>query len=351
MPPKQSSRYPWGIESGFSRIHMNIIILEVCMKDLIVVPTIAYSHSQMMRDIEALKNTYPELIRFDTAGVSVEGRELPLIELGTGERQVFFCAAHHARDYITSAYLMYAVNTYAKAAAENGKVGRHKMSDLLSRCTMVVMPMVNPDGVVLVQGGLKAVTDKACVEKMVMVRPTYTEWMANIHGVDLGRQYPALWEKKYTVMNGPASELYNGLSPATEPEVQAVMRVCASRRFLSALAFYAKGETIEYADTETDKKIPEAFRLAKRLSAVTGYAINTVCDNPGVFAAGFECWFRQEFLRPALHINLSPSTGGAMPHHDRGFFTLVWDKTKALCAEALSAACQQKIEAPNEKAL
>jgi g-D-glutamyl-meso-diaminopimelate peptidase len=166
--------------------------------------------------------------------------------------------------------------------------------------------------------------------------------MANINGVDLGRQYPALWEKKYTVMNGPASELYNGESPATEPEVQTIMRVCKSRDFKSALAFYAKGETIEYADSYTEKKIPEAFRLARSLSAVTGYAINTVCDNPGVFAAGFECWFRQEFLRPSLHINLTPATGGAMPHHDRAFFSLVWDKTKALCAQALSAACQPK---------
>ncbi len=311
---------------------------------MIVEPTITYTHSQLMRDINALTNAYPALIRSETAGFSVEGRELPLIELGTGERQVFFCAAHHARDYIAVAYLMYTINAYAQAAAENAKIGRYKMAELLSTCTMVIMPMVNPDGVTMVQSGLKAVQNKRRVEKMVMVRPTYSEWMANVNGVDLARQYPALWEKKYTVIHKPASELYNGASPASEPEVQSVMRVCESRPFLSAFSFYAKGETIDYADSATSAKIPEAFRLAKRLSAVTGYAINTVCDNPGVFAAGFECWFRQAFLRPALHINLSPSTGGAMPHHDRDFYTLVWNKTKALGAEALSAACLQNYE-------
>lgn len=309
------------------------------MKDLIVAPTIAYSHSQMMRDIDALKNAYPELIRSETAGFSVEGRELPLIRLGTGSQEVFFCAAHHARDYITSAYLMYTVNAYAQAAVDKHKIGRHDIHELLSRGTMYVMPMVNPDGVALVQGGLKAVQDRRRVAAMVLVRPSYLQWMANINGVDLGRQYPALWEKKYTVIKEPASELYNGLSPASEPEVAAVMRVCQSHAFLSALAFYAKGETIDYADSQTDKRIPEAFTLAKRLSAVSGYAINTVCDNPGVYAAKFETWFRQQFLRPALYINLSPATGGAMPHHDRDFFTLVWNKAKALCAETLSAVC------------
>jgi hypothetical protein len=312
------------------------------MKDLIVVPTAAYSHSQMMRDIDALKLTYPDIIRAEEAGFSVEGRELPLIHVGTGKKKVFFCAAHHARDYITSAYLMYAVNVYAKAAFEDHKIGRYDMRELLSSCTMYVMPMINPDGVTLVQGGPKAVQNSKRIAKMVRVRPSYSQWMANINGVDLGRQYPALWEKKYTVMTKPASELYNGESPASEPEVLSVMRVCKNNVFLSALAFYAKGETIDYADDNTNEKIPEAFTLAKRLSAVSGYAINTVCDNPGVYAAGFENWFRQEFLRPALHINLSPATGGAMPHHDRSFFALVWDKAKTLCAETLSAVSKQK---------
>lgn len=314
------------------------------MKELIVVPTVAYSHSQMMRDIDALKLTYPELIRSEQAGFSVEGRELPLVQVGTGKRKVFFSAAHHARDYITSAYLMYMVNVYAKAASEDHKMGRYDMRKLLSACTMFVMPMINPDGVTLVQGGLKAVQNPKRVADMVRVRPSYSQWMANINGVDLGRQYPALWEKKYTVMTQPASELYNGEVPASEPEVLSVMRVCKNNVFLSAFAFYAKGETIEYADDHTNEKIPEAFALAKRLSAVSGYAINTVCDNPGVYAAGFENWFRQEFLRPALHINLSPATGGAMPHHDRGFFTLVWEKAKTLCAEALSAVSKQKVD-------
>ena len=142
------------------------------------------------------------------------------------------------------------------------------------------------------------------VAEMVRVRPSYSQWMANINGVDLGRQYPALWEKKYTVMTQPASELYNGEAPASEPELLAVIRVCKNNAFLSSLAFYAKGETIDYADDSTKEKIPESFELAKRLSAVSGYAMNTVCDNPGVYAAGFENWFRHEFLRPALHINL-----------------------------------------------
>lgn len=317
------------------------------MKELIVVPTVPYSHSQLMRDTEALQSTYPSYICNENAGYSVEGRELPLIKLGTGKRKVFFCGTHHARDYITSAYLMYTINAYAQAAADGKRIGGCDIARLLSACTMYVMPMVNPDGVTLVQGGLKAVRNPERIKSMLHVRPLYEQWMANINGVDLGRQYPALWEQKYTVITEPASELYNGETPASEPEVCAVMQVCKKNVFLAALSFYTKGEIIEYADTNTEQKIPEAPYVAKKMAASSGYALAPVADNPGVYAAGFENWFRQEFLRPGLHIKLSPSLDGAMPHNDRCFFTLVWEKTKTLCAQALSVVCDEKSIAVN----
>lgn len=315
------------------------------MKELIVVPTVPYSHSQMMRDAQALENAFPKLVVMEIAGYSVEGRELPLLRLGTGMRKVFFCGAHHARDYLTSAYLMYVINVYALAATEKKRIGRSHIQKLLSDCSMFVMPMVNPDGVALAQGGLKAALDPMRIAGMLHVRPEYETWIANINGVDLGRQYPALWEQKYTVITEPASELYNGEAPASEPEVRAVMQVCRNNVFLAALSFYTKGETIEYADMSTQAQIPEALPLAENIAVATGYTLLPVADNPGIYAASFESWFRQEYLRPGLHIKLSPCVGGAMPHNERGFYPLVWEKTKTLCAKAMSAVCDMDVGA------
>ena len=312
------------------------------MKGLIVQPTLPYSHAQLMRDITGLKAAYPQLMRVEEAGFSVEGRELPLVILGTGKRKLFCCGTHHAREYITSAYLMYAVNVYAQAAQTKKAYHGFDMAKLLSSCTMYVMPMVNPDGVVLVQGGLKAVQDKQKVEAMIRVRPSYSEWKANINGVDLNRQYPALWEKKYVVVREPASELFNGTSPASEPEVRAVMRVCRNHDFSAALSFHTKGEVIYWADKNTYAKIDTVRAFAEGLSAVSGYTMMPISDSEGIYAAGFENWFRQEFLRPGILVELTPSTGGAMPHHDKQFFPLVWDKTKKLCAQALKVVSEMK---------
>lgn len=312
------------------------------MKGMIVQPTVPYSHSQLMRDITGLKAAYPELVRTEEAGFSVEGRELPLVIIGNGKRKLFCCGAHHAREYISSAYLMYAVNVYAQAAQSNKQYHGFDLKKLLSACTMYVMPMVNPDGVTLVQGGLKAVQDKQKVEAMIRVRPSYSEWKANINGVDLNRQYPALWEKKYVVVNAPASELFNGTSPAGEPEVRAVMRVCRNHAFSAALSFHTKGEVIYWADKHTYTKIEAARTFAEGLSAVSGYALMPISDSEGIYAAGFENWFRQEFLRPGILVELTPASDGAMPHHDKQFFPLVWDKTKRLCAQALKAVSEMK---------
>lgn len=312
------------------------------MKGMIVSPTAPYTHDQLMRDAHALKSTYPDLIQCEDAGYSAEGRALPLLRLGTGRAGVFCCGAHHAREYITSAYLMYAVNIYAHAAAVKKRLGGFDMEKLLSECSMYVMPMVNPDGVALAQGGIKAVQQPENVAQMAMVRPSYCEWKANVNGVDLNRHYPALWDKRYMPIEAPASELYSGSLPGTEPEVIAVMRVCRSHAFRTALSFHAKGESIAYADTATAEKTTEASELARRLTTVSGYAMLPADDNPGVFAGSFETWFRDAFLRPALLIRLAPAAGGMFPLNEKDFFQLVWKKARWLCAAALETVKEMK---------
>ncbi len=321
------------------------------MKERIVIPTIPYSYSQLMRDTLRLKLKYPKLITSKNAGFSVEGRQIPILILGKGKQKIFLCGTHHAREYITSAYLMYTANIFAEAYISNKKFGDYDIKNLLSLCTVYIMPMVNPDGAGLVQGGLKAVQDADKVSSMKMIQPSYTQWKANLNGVDLNRQYPALWEHKNVIVKSPASELYNGKEAATEPEVRAVMRVCKKNRFASAISFHTKGEVIFYADANTEKDIPDAKEFAKRIAAVSGYKLMPVSQDPGIYAAGFENWFRQEFLAPALLIELTPATGASMPHNDKDFFSIVWDRAKYICAEAITATLSEQKKLQTKKRL
>lgn len=305
---------------------------------MIVNPTVTYSYSQMLRDILKMKSEYKKMIKVKNAGYSEEGRQLPVIILGTGKTKIFMCGTHHAREYITSAYLMYTIDTLVQSAILGKSFGEYDIKKLLSKCTLHVMPMVNPDGTRLVQGGLRAVQNPQKVGSMKMVMPTYPEWKANVNGVDLNRQYPALWEKKNVVVDEPASELFNGYQSASEPEVNTVMDYCRKNPFNASVSFHTKGEIIYWADTNTERSIPQAKSFAERIAGVCGYELMPTSQDPGSYAAGFENWFRQEFLNPGLLVELTPSLGGTMPHNDKYFFSLIWDKAKYICAETMQAA-------------
>ena len=54
--------------------------------------------------------------------------------------------------------------------------------------------------------------------------------------------------------------------------------------------------------------------------------------NPGLYAGGYENWFRAEFSRPAFCIELTPTAGNNSPHDDADFDALVWNKAKYLGA-------------------
>ena len=72
----------------------------------IVNPYIRYTYENMIYESEELAKKYPDMIVLDIIGKSVEGRELLLMKLGRGDKKIILCGSHHAREYITSSFLM-----------------------------------------------------------------------------------------------------------------------------------------------------------------------------------------------------------------------------------------------------
>lgn len=294
----------------------------------VVNPYVSYTYDQMIQESLKLYEEYQDIITLDTIGSSVEGRDLLLIKLGKGEKKIVLCGTHHAREYISSSYLMKMIEEYAKAYASNSKFGDYDIKNLLSQATLYIVPMVNPDGVNLVNNGLNSVADKEAVQAMSLVRPTYREWKANINGVDLNRQYPACWEEKYDNVGIPASENYKGTAAATEPEIKAMMKLSEENDFILAASFHTKGNSFFWADEGTVDKISGVEAMAKRLAALTKYKKLPVSKKPSIYGAGYENWFRMEFERPAFCIELTPHNNTDVPHDDKKFDSLVWNNAK-----------------------
>lgn len=309
----------------------------------IVSVTGPYTYEQMQQDAGALAAAYPGMVQVSSIGKSVEGRDLTLLKIGKGQKKVLFLGAHHAREYISSAYLMQMADEYLRAYAGSGKYGSYDVKNLLDNETVYIVPMVNPDGVNLVQHGIDSVKDPAKVKAMAQLGKDYSEWKANIDGVDLNRQYPCHWEDKPSQTDGPASEMYKGTAPATEPEVQAVMKLCGENKFELAASFHSKGEVIYWADSGTVDAIPAAQRIAQSMADVSGYELNPVSQDPASYGGGFENWFRQEYHLPGFCVELTPETSGSnAPFDDSKFDTLVWQKAKYLGAVLCLQAANPK---------
>ena len=296
-----------------------------------VEPNQTYTYEMMRADADELAQAYPDLIEVSSIGQSVEGRDLTLIKLGKGEAKLLLLGTHHAREYITSTFLMETVDAYASAYETDA-------GNLLDSVTVYLVPMVNPDGVNLVQNGPDSAKDPGAVKAMRMLKDSYSEWKANINGVDLNRQYPCYWEEKASNTDVPSSEMYKGTAPATEPEVQSVMRLCEENEFVMATSFHTKGEVVYWADSGTQDAIAAAAPIAESIAEVTGYALMETSADPAVYGAGFENWFRQEYLRPGFCIELTPVGNGSLPHEDAQFDELIWSRAKGLATVLMQQA-------------
>jgi len=294
----------------------------------IVNPYVPYTYEQMTDESLKLAELYPDIISLSSIGKSVEGRDLLLIRLGKGDKKIILCGSHHAREYISSSYLMKMVEEYARAYSNGGYFGKYNVREILDQVCIYVVPMVNPDGVNLVNKGLTAVSNQEAVKAMAMLRSSYREWKANINGVDLNRQYPAQWEEKYDEVGKPASESFKGTAAATEPEVQAMMKLSNENDFILAASFHTKGNVIYWADRATVDLIPGVKEMAKRLASLTKYQRMPVSEDPAIYGAGYENWFRLAFLRPAFCIELTPYNNTDVPHNDKKFDSLVWNNAK-----------------------
>lgn len=272
-----------------------------------VVPTdVGYTHEILTRNIQGLKARYP-FLEVTGSGTSVLGRTLYTLRLGRGENQVFYNAAHHSLEWITSPVLMKFAEDYLSAYASGRELGGTDPAGLWRRSSIYLMPMVNPDGIDLVVNGL------------ARGNPFYTDlirwnggsadfssdWQANNRGVDLNHNYDAAWQQSKEAeaglgITGPGPTRYSGPYPVSEPETRAVVRFTQNHNFRLVLAYHSQGRVIYW--NFMNMAPPEARTIGESLSQISGYALE---EAAGVASyAGYKDWFTQEFRRPGYTVEV-----------------------------------------------
>lgn len=296
-----------GINPNNLRIGQQIIVpygIDIVFTD------IDYTYDILERQILGLRARYP-FIEIGTIGKSVLGKNLYFIKLGRGSNQVFYNAAHHANEWITTPLLMKFIENFAKAYSVGGSIRGYSIPNIWNKSTIFIVPLVNPDGVDLVNYWPNYANPAylAAAQLNTTGLPLPIVWKANIQGTDLNLNYPADWQKEHELeieqgITGPAPRDYGGPAPLSAPESASMVNFTNQHNFRLTISYHTQGNVIYYSYQNLEP--PESLKIAQLFSRVSGY---TISANPSEAAyAGYKDWFIQNFRRPGFTIEVGKGT-------------------------------------------
>ena len=257
------------------------------------------TYSVMMKQIKEMKNS--PILTVTTLGKSLVGRQIPLIKLGNGKKNVLYVGAHHGMEWLTTMILLRYINEVIESYEKKSAVLGCDTEELLKRRTIYVVPMLNPDGVELQINGcdpMNPLFDR--LHKMS--GGNYENWQANGRGVDLNHNYDAGFDEYKTIENElgivPGATKFSGAHPESEPETACLCSFIRTVEPQMLIALHTQGSEIYYDYNGTCPS--GSLSIAKRMERLSGY---NVCRPDGTACyGGLKDWFICEFDRPGFTI-------------------------------------------------
>ena len=259
-----------------------------------------YTYLEMVKDLELLCEKYPKQLSYSSIGRSVAGREIYVAVLGNPDasRQILVSAGIHAREYLTPLLVMKQIE-YMLAYLGTGNCNGVSYDDILQKYCFYIVPMSNPDGIMLSQEGLSTITDTALADSLISIYhkdfsaglTTATNvneylkyWKANAVGTDLNRNFDALWEQ-YEAISRPSMFRYKGPSPNSEPETQALVALTERLPNIQAvLCIHSQGEVVYWNCGQSAALSTDTRAFAAMITGRTGYKLVAEQNNDASYS-------------------------------------------------------------------
>ncbi len=235
--------------------------------------TVPLSPQVLEGELSRLSEAHPSLL-CRALGRSLLGREIPLLLLGRGRERLLYVGTHHASEWLTARLLLSFLSELLSAYEAGKRPFGLDLAFLLERRTLLLVPMLNPDGVAIHMGEKE---DPLAERRERMVGDgDFSHWQANARGVDLNHNYRTGFseykrlEPSLGILGGGPTR-YSGEGPESEPETAALAGFirAATPRFLMSL--HTQGEEIYYMGGK--RELPGARATALRLAALSGYRL------------------------------------------------------------------------------
>ncbi len=263
------------------------------MNSLLVTTNTPYTYDIFLSDLSRLVIKFP-FLKKETIGYSVLGKPIYAVKLGNSGQKIIITAAHHAKEWITSALVMCIINTLC----QNAVIDK----------TFYFVPMVNPDGVNLCIRGLSQDLPMYVRNRLITINSSEDfvgKWQANIRGIDLNHNYDASFSKGKAIqlkegIFAPAPTRYSGEYPESEPETKAIVSFTKKISPQMVIAYHSQGEEIFYK--YQGRCTPSAEKIAQKLADASGYEL--VLADGLTDCTGYKDWVIEKFNIPAFTIEV-----------------------------------------------
>lgn len=282
---------------------------------IVQVSNLKYSYDQMVSDLEALKQLYPDKIQINTLAVTADGRDVTEVILGNPDalHHILIQASIHAREYMNTVLAMNQIEDYLRYYDQKSYEG-YLWSELYRDVCIHVIPMANPDGVMISQEGVEGIDntdlqnillgcyEQDCLQgKAVSDRDMYFKtWKANALGVDLNRNFDAGWNE-YAGSGYPSTDCYKGENPASEQETKAILSVAEKYDLDCCISYHSYGNLIYWNYGSEGTALEADKELAECVGKATGYELHSTIQD-SADSAGCSDYFVLNLGIPAVTI-------------------------------------------------
>lgn len=272
---------------------------------------LGYTYENMQNDLGILARIFPEIIQIDSLGKTEDQRELYHFYIGSANapKKILIFGGIHGREYMTSQLIMEQTTEFLMKLC---RTQDKEYAKILEGKAIHVVPMVNPDGVTISQRGAMGIKNpdlKNLVEEIALREggrhpqgSYFHRWKANAKGVDLNRNFDALWETCEDAVQEPSRENYKGPKPESEIESRALAELTRREEFQRTISYHSSGAVIYWDFYQQGQLRVQTWEFAKKIGDITGYVPqeNTREQSSG----GYKDWALLKMEIPSLTIEI-----------------------------------------------
>ena len=202
---------------------------------------------ELYAQMDEIAKNYPQLVKIESYGKSLEGRDLRVMKISTGpgaKTEILFSGNIHAQELAGAEFCMALIRKLTEGYQDDCNI-----KYLLDNADVYVIPSLNPDG------NYKASLEQAKVGFTGFVRK-------NKNAIDLNRNfpYPADAPKKLNDSAGSNKKWmtsYRGKDPLSEPETKDLIAFIERHKFIISQNYHTTGGLIMYPPGTYPDKTPD----------------------------------------------------------------------------------------------